>query len=439
MGCWINYPRLALIKLTNMTTEQIKAFTEKLNSALDAMLPEMETVYKDIHSHPELSMQEKRTAQIAADYLEKYGWEVTAGIGGTGVVGVLKNGEGATVMLRADMDGLPITEDTGLPYASTVKAKDEEGREVGVSHTCGHDFHVTWLMGAARLLAENTDGWKGTVLAVFQPGEEVGRGAKAMMDDGMMQRFPKPDIILGQHVMVGIAGHVGHKTGAILSGGDSLQIKLFGRGSHGSQPQNSIDPVIMAAATTLRLQTIVSREIDPDKSAVVTVGSLQAGTKENVIPDDALLKINIRTFDEDVREQVLSSVKRICCAECQASNAPKEPEFSTINYYPLTQNDAEATAKVAAAFEAVFGERSFETPRRSASEDFSVFGREWKVPYVFWFVGGTDEKIFLEAKKNKSINKIPSNHSPKFAPVLHPTLKTGFVTMLTAAAVWLNA
>ena len=180
-----------------MTTEQIKALNAKLNDALEAMLPEMEAIYKDIHSHPELSMHEERTAEIAASYIKKYGWEVTTGIGGTGVVGVLKNGEGATVMLRADMDGLPITEDTGLPYASKVKAKDEEGREVGVSHTCGHDFHVTWLMGAARLLAENKDGWKGTVLAVFQPGEEVGRGAKAMMDDGMMNRFPKPDIILG--------------------------------------------------------------------------------------------------------------------------------------------------------------------------------------------------------------------------------------------------
>jgi hippurate hydrolase len=422
-----------------MTIDQIKALNAKLDSALEAILPEMEEIYKDIHSHPELSMQEKRTAQMAADYLKKYNWEVTTGIGGTGVVGVFKNGEGPTVMLRADMDGLPITEDTGLPYASTVRTKDEEGREVGVSHTCGHDFHVTWLMGASRLLSENKDRWSGTVLAVFQPGEEVGRGAKAMMDDDMINRFPRPDIILGQHVMVGIAGHVGHKSGAILSGGDSLQIKLFGRGAHGSQPQNSVDPVIMAAATTMRLQTIVSREIDQDKSAVVTVGSLQAGTKENVIPDDATLKINIRTFDEDVREKVLSAVKRICCAECQASNAPKEPEFSTINYYPLTLNDEQATAKVAEAFDAQFGERSFETPRRSASEDFSVFGREWKVPYVFWFVGGTDENVFLEAKKNKTINKIPSNHSPRFAPVLHPTLKTGFVTMLTAAAVWLNA
>jgi len=422
-----------------MTTDQIKALNAKLDNLLEAMLPEMEEIYKDIHSHPELSMKEERTAEIAAGYLKKYNWEVTTGVGGTGVVGVLENGQGSTVMLRADMDALPITEATGLAYASTVRTKDEEGREVGVSHTCGHDFHVTWLMGAARLLSQNKDQWSGTVLAVFQPGEEVGRGAKAMMDDGMIKRFPKPDIILGQHVMVGIAGHVGHRSGAILSGGDSLQIKLFGRGSHGSQPQNSVDPVIMAAATTMRLQTIVSREVDPDKSAVVTVGSLQAGTKENIIPDDATLKINIRTFNEEVREQVILAVKRICCAECQASNAPKAPEFSTINYYPLTQNDIEATAKVAEAFDAQFGERSVEAPRRSASEDFSVFGREWNVPYVFWFVGGTDKEIFLEAKRKKVMNTIPSNHSPKFAPLIHPTLKTGFVTMITASAVWLNA
>jgi len=422
-----------------MTTTQIKALNAKMDSALEAMLPEMEEIYKDIHRHPELSMQEKRTAQIAANYLKKYNWEVTTGIGVTGVVGIMKNGEGPTVMLRADMDALPVTEATGVPYASTVRAKDEDGTEVGVSHVCGHDFHVTWLMGAARLLAEHKDQWSGTVLAIFQPGEEVGRGAKAMIDDGMITRFPKPEIILGQHVMVGIAGYVGHRSGAILAGGDSLKVKIFGRGSHGSQPHTSIDPVIMAAATTIRLQTIVSREIDPNDSAVLTVGSLQAGTKENVIPDDATLKLNIRTFDEDVRSHIMASIKRVCCAECQASNAPKEPEFSTISYYPLTENDVKATAKVAEAFDAEFGDRSYETPRRSASEDFSVFGREWNVPYVFWFVGGTDKNIFLEAKKNKAINTIPSNHSPKFAPVLHPTLKTGFVTMITAAAVWLNA
>ncbi|MDQ3846859.1 MAG: amidohydrolase, partial [Bacteroidota bacterium] len=241
-----------------MTIDQIKALNATMDSALEAMLPEMEEIYKDIHRNPELSMQEKRTAKIAADYLTKYNWEVTTGIGGTGVVGLIKNGEGPTVLLRADMDALPVTEATGLPYASTVREKDEDGNEVGVSHVCGHDFHVTWLMGAARLLAEHKDQWSGTIMAIFQPGEEVGRGAKAMMDDSMMERFPKPDIILGQHVMVGMAGSVGHRSGAILAGGDSLKVKLFGRGSHGSQPQTSIDPVIMAAATTIRLQTIVA-------------------------------------------------------------------------------------------------------------------------------------------------------------------------------------
>ncbi|GEO05834.1 peptidase [Adhaeribacter aerolatus] len=422
-----------------MTITQINALNAEMDSALEAMLPEMEEIYKDLHRNPELSMQEVRTARIAADYLKKYNWEVTAGIGVTGVLGLLNNGEGPTVMLRADMDALPVTEATGLPYASTVRAVDEDGTEVGVSHVCGHDFHVTWLMGTARLLAEHKNLWSGTILAVFQPGEEVGRGAKAMIDDGMMTRFPKPDIILGQHVMVGIAGYVGHRSGAILAGGDSLKVQIFGRGSHGSQPQTAIDPVIMAAATTIRLQTIVSREIDPNDSAVLTVGALQAGTKENIIPDDATLKLNIRTFDEDVRNHIMAAVKRVCCAECQASNAPQEPEFSTLSHYPLTVNDAEATAKVAVAFEAQFGDRSYETPRKSASEDFSVFGRAWQVPYVFWFVGGTDKATFLEAQKNKAINTIPSNHSPKFAPVLHPTLKTGFVTMITAAAVWLNA
>lgn len=422
-----------------MNTTQIKELHAQIEPALEALLPELEEIYKDLHRHPELSLKETRTALLAADYLRKCNWVVTTGIGGTGVVGLLQNGEGPTVLLRADMDALPITEDTGLPYASTVRTQDEEGREVGVSHTCGHDFHVTWLMGAARLLAEHQALWSGTVLAVFQPGEEVGRGAQAMMDDGMMERFPRPDIILGQHVMVGMTGSVGHRSGAILSGGDSLQVTLFGRGAHGSQPQNAVDPVVMAAATILRLQTIVSREIDPDKNAVVTVGSIQAGSKENVIPEQATLKLNIRTFDEEVRKQVLSAVERICGAECQASNAPRTPEFSTLSYYPLTQNDAAATAKVAAAFDALFGERSYETPRRSASEDFSVFGRRWNAPYVFWFVGGTDKEVFLEAQKNHALHTIPSNHSPRFAPVLHPTLETGLVAMITATAVWLNA
>lgn len=415
----------------------MNALTSALEDDASELLPQLEAIYKDLHQHPELSMQETRTAGIVADCLVDAGFEVTREVGVTGVVGVLKNGEGPTVMLRADMDALPITEDTGLPYASTVRATDEDGTEVGVAHSCGHDLHVTWLMGAARLLSRHRDRWKGTLLAVFQPGEEVGRGAQSMVDDGMLERFPKPDIILGQHVMVGEAGTVGYRSGVILSAGDSLKVTLFGRGSHGSQPQTSIDPVIMAASTTMRLQTIVSREIAPLDSAVLTIGSLQAGTKENIIPDEATLKLNIRTYDDTVRDTMLSAIKRICCAECAASNAPREPEFTALSRYPLTRNDVEATEAVAQAFEAQFEERCYETKPAGASEDFSVFGRAWEVPYVFWFVGGTDPQTYREARQANRVNAIPSNHSPRFAPVIDPTLKAGLQAMLTAASVWL--
>ncbi|KXU96913.1 amidohydrolase [Caballeronia megalochromosomata] len=410
----------------------------RMASSIDSLLPELEAIYKDLHQHPELSMQEVRTAGIAAGYVEKLGYEVTREVGVTGVVAVLRNGDGPIVMLRADMDALPMAEATGLPYASTVRAKDEEGVEVGVAHSCGHDMHVTWLMGIARLMAEHRDGWRGTLMAVFQPGEEVARGARSMIDDGMTTRFPKPDVIFGQHVMVGAAGTVGYRSGTILSAGDSLKVKLFGRGSHGSQPQTSIDPVIMAASTTLRLQTIVSREISPRDSAVLTIGALQAGTKENIIPDDATLKLNMRTFDEDVREYMLGAIRRICCAECTASNAPREPEFTTLSSYPLTINDAQTSERVRKAFETHFGERAYETPPAAASEDFSVFGREWGVPYAFWFIGGTDPDLFQKAVEEKKLNEIPSNHSPKFAPVLDGTLRTGLEAMLCAAGAWLS-
>jgi hippurate hydrolase len=427
-----------IVRLIIMEITKIKAFNNKIDSFIDNLLPELEEMYKDIHKNPELSMQEFRTAKIVADYLTKYQYEVSTGIGVTGVVGLMKNGEGPVVMLRADMDALPVKEATGLPYSSNKISRDEEGIEVGVSHACGHDLHVIWLMGAARLFSEHREDWKGTLMVVFQPGEEIGHGAQSMIGDGIMNRFPKPNIILGQHVMVGESGTVGYHSGAILSAGNSLKVKIFGRGAHGSQPQKSIDPVIMAAAITLRLQTIVSREIAPIENAVLTIGSLQAGTKENIIPDDATLKLNIRTFNDRVRDHIISAVKRICSAECAASNAPREPEFTSYDSYPVTVNDEAATLKVAEAFNAQFGDKSHETQPASASEDFSVFGRNWEVPYVFWFVGGTDPKIYLEAKKNNQINSIPTNHSPMFAPIINPTLKTGLQAMITAALVWLD-
>ena len=295
-----------------------------LHDALD----DLEALYKDIHSHPELSLQEKRTAGLAAERLKAAGFEVTEGVGGTGVVGLLKNGDGPTVMLRADMDALPVKEATGLPYASTVTATDADGNETPVMHACGHDMHVTWLAGASALLAGAKDAWHGTLMAVFQPAEEVAAGAQAMIDDGLFERFPKPDVILGQHVMPMSAGIIASQSGVITSAGDSFQIRMFGRGAHGSMPQASIDPVVMAASTVLRLQTIVSREVAPSDAAVVTVGALQAGTKENVIPDEAVIKLNVRTFDENVRKHVLDAIKRIVNAESEASGAPKPPEIT---------------------------------------------------------------------------------------------------------------
>jgi amidohydrolase len=399
--------------------------------------PGLLEIYKDLHRQPELSMQEHRTAGIAADYIEKLGYDVTRNVGVTGVVGLLRNGDGPTVMLRADMDALPMAEDTGLPYASTVTATDADGRNVGVAHSCGHDLHVAWMLGAAHVLAENRDAWRGTAMIVFQPGEETAEGANAMIADWERLGLPRADVVLGQHVMVGAAGTVSWRSGVILSAADSIKVQLFGRGSHGSQPQTSIDPVVMAAATVMRLQTIVSREVAPLDSAVLTIGALQAGTKENIIPDDATIKLNMRTYDEGVREHMLQAVKRICCAECDASNAPRPPEFTTLSSYPLTDNDSDATARIVDALRAQFGDSVLESKRMAASEDFSVFGRTWGVPYVFWFVGGTDPGEFARAKAEGTVNRIPSNHSPRFAPVLDPTLETGLQAMPTAASAWL--
>jgi hippurate hydrolase len=385
-------------------------------------------------------MQEVRTAGLAADRLRAAGYEVTAGIGKTGVVGLLRTGDGPTVMLRADMDALPIEEATGLPYASKVKAQDREGKTVPVGHLCGHDMHVAWLIGATTLLAQARTEWRGTLMAVFQPGEETAEGAQAMINDGLFDRFPKPAVVLGQHVMVGPAGTMAGRTGAITSAADSLQIRLFGRGAHGSMPQASIDPVVMAAATVMRLQTVVSREVAAAEAVVVTVGSLQAGTKENVIPDEAIIKLNVRTFDAGVRKRVLAAIERIVNAEAAASGAPRAPEITPLDRYPLNVNDADASARVVDAFRRYFpADRVRQTGPAPASEDFGSFGTEWHVPSVFWFVGGTDPDTYAKAKEAGRINDLPVNHSPKFAPVLHPTLKTGVETLIVAAQAWLAA
>jgi len=409
-----------------------------LASKVASLVPDLETLYKDIHSHPELSLQETRTAAIAAERLRAAGYEVTSGVGKTGVVGILRNGDGPTVMLRADMDALPVQEATGLEYASKVTAVDRAGNTVPVMHACGHDMHVAWLIGAATVMAQARDVWRGTLMALFQPSEETGEGAQAMIKDHLFDRFAKPDVILAQHVMSMPAGLLACRSGIITSAGDSFEIRMFGRGAHGSMPEASVDPVVMAASTVLRLQTIVSREIAAAESAVLTVGALQAGTKENVIPDEAILKINVRTYDEGVRKRVLAAIERIVKAEAAASGAPKEPEIKPLDRYAAVRNDPDAEQRVVSAFTGYFSGRVQETLPTSASEDFGCFGTAWHVPSVFWFVGGIDHALFEQAQKSGRLGEIPTNHNPRFAPVIHPTLETGVEALVVAARTWLS-
>ena len=422
-----------------MATILLKNADKEILAPLKDLLPSLEDAYKDIHAHPELSMQEHRTADIAAKHLRNNGYEVTTGVGGTGVVGMLRNGDGPTIMLRADMDALPIKEATGLDYASKVTAKNADGVVVPVAHSCGHDMHVTWMMGVASLFSRQREAWKGTLMLVFQPGEETAQGARAMIADGLLKRFPKPEVTLGQHVMVGPSGTVAGSAGPITSAADSFQIRLFGRGAHGSMPQAAIDPVVMAASTVMRLQTIVSREVAASEAAVVTVGVLQAGTKENVIPDEAIIKLNVRTFDAGIRKHVLDAITRIANAEAAASGAPKPPEITPLDNYPLNVNDKEASKRVADAMRAYFGaDRVIHTGPAPASEDFGCFGTAWEVPSVFWFVGGNDPEVYAKAKAEGRINELPVNHNPAFAPVIHPTLETGVEAMTVAALAWLG-
>ncbi|WP_243372594.1 amidohydrolase [Geotalea sp. SG265] len=412
-------------------------FVSRLSDTIKQVVPLIEALYKDIHQNPELALQETRTAGIIARQLREAGFEVTEKVGRTGVVGILKNGDGPTVMMRADMDALPMKEETGVPYASRKEGVNAKGETVPVAHSCGHDMHTSWLLGAGMALSQARDAWHGTLMAVFQPAEETAQGSQAMLDDGMTDLFPRPDVIMGQHLLQHRAGTVCCRPGQVLTSGDSLLVRFFGKGAHGGMPQNSIDPIVMAAAAVLRLQTIVSREIPPQAQVVVTVGEFHAGTAENIIPAEAHIKLNVRTTDEGVRDHVLAAIKRICIAESRASNAPKDPEFEEINNYPLTVNDAEVAQKVIDAFHGQFGERFVDMPPQGASEDFGRFGKAWKSPYAYWFVGGCAPETYDKAVQEGTVAHLPGPHSPFWAPALHPTIQTGIETLLTAAGIWL--
>jgi amidohydrolase len=396
-------------------------------------------VYEDLHAHPELSFQETRTAALVASKLEELGYDVLEGIGRTGVVGILRNGEGRTVLARADMDALPVRESTGLPYASTLTAVDGEGNTVGVAHACGHDAHVTCLLGAAALLARSPQSWGGTFIALFQPAEEVAGGAIAMLEGGLRDRIPKPDVAFAQHVLAYPAGKLGTQAGPVLSAGDSVRITLYGKGAHGSMPHNSVDPVVLAALVVLRLQTIVSRETKPGEFAVLTVGSSVAGSKSNIISDRAVLLVNLRTYDMAVRRRMIDGIERMVRAECEASGSPHPPEFEYFDQYPLTDNDPDVTDRITSAFRSHFGaEAVFDLGRQTASEDFSRIPDAFGTPYTYWGIGGTDPEIYRQAHDSGRVEQdIPVNHSEFFAPVVEPTLSNGTQALVVAALAYL--
>jgi hippurate hydrolase len=406
---------------------------------LDELRGGLADLYRDLHRHPELSLEEHRTAQLVADALRPLGFEVTEHVGGTGVVGLMRNGEGPVVMLRADFDALPVEERTGLPYASTVMARGADGDKVPVMHACGHDMHATCLLGAAAVLARTPDTWSGTLLVVFQPAEELTRGATDMISDGLFRRFPVPSIVLGQHVGPLPAGMIGYGSGPLMAASDSASVTLHGRGGHGSRPEASIDPVLMAANVVTRLQGVVAREVSPAEAAVVTVGRLRAGTKDNIIPDTAELGINIRTYSAQTRDLVRAAVERIITAESTASAAPRAPEITWLDSAPLLISDPAATETTVAAFREHFGdERLLTMPLVTASEDVGNFGAAAGVPTVFWFWGGIDTKTVLDALAEGRLDSLPGNHSPYFAPLIEPTLTTGVQALTVAARTWLT-
>lgn len=403
------------------------------------MTLDLEALYIDLHRHPELSFQETRTAGVIARTLETLGIPFTEGVGRTGVVATLANGDGPVVWLRADMDGLPVSERTGLPYASTARGVDPQGVDVPVMHACGHDMHVTALLGALERLVATASEWSGTVVAVFQPAEEFGAGSRAMIADGVLDRFPRPDIVLGQHVTPLPAGTIGVRPGTQMAASDGLTVTLHGRGGHGSRPHATIDPIVMAAATIMRLQTVASREVDPREVAVVTVGSVHAGLKHNIIPAEATLQLSLRYADDGMRQRVLERVERIIRAEADASGAEVAPTIVNDHTLPPTINDADATARLAAAFRRAYGDAAVVDPGMfTGSEDVSWFAREAGTPLVFWFWGGIDPELFARASAEGTIDRdVPTNHSPFFAPVLHPTIERGVENLVVAAREWL--
>ncbi|MGE5412807.1 MAG: amidohydrolase [Syntrophomonadaceae bacterium] len=400
---------------------------------VDALYPDLAALYQDLHRSPELSRHEDKTSAKIAERLRALGYEVTDHVGGFGVVAVMKNGKGPTLLMRADMDALPVEEKTGLPYASHVTPKNDAGETVPVMHACGHDVHMTSLVGAATLLARAKKLWRGTLVLVGQPAEEGGPGASAMLADGFLTRFPKPDVAIALHDDNRLpAGQIGYAPGFAYANSDTVAITMYGRGGHGSTPQNTVDPIVLAARTVLALQTIVSRENNPLDAAVVTVGTIHGGTKSNIIPDEVKLQLTVRTYSDAARRRILAAIERIAKGEAAAAGAPREPRVQIDSGFGALYNDPTLTRRVANAFAAAFGPaRVKELPPIMASEDFGEFGRAANVPYLEFWLGAIPPAKFDAVHGDTT--KLPGLHSSEWAPDPELTLKTGAAALTIAA------
>ena len=410
-----------------------KPLVASIEKIIDVNAASLLALYKQIHASPELAFQEEKTATRLATELRRSGFAVTEKVGGTGVVGVLKNGKGPTILVRADMDALPIIEDTKLPYASKIRTRDKDGLDVGVMHACGHDMNVACLVGTARVMTAMKDRWKGTLVFIGQPAEEIGAGAKAMLEDGLLKRFPRPDFALALHCDGRYpAGHVNYREGQMQANVDSVDILVKGKGGHGAAPHATIDPIVIAARIVLDLQTIVSRERNPLEPAVVTVGAIHGGTKHNIIPDEVKMQLTVRTMNDKARQEVLESITRIARAAALAAKAP-EPvvKLRDESFTPALVNEKELTQKMVTLFKDVLGkERVHERPMSMGGEDFSQFTRAG-IRTFYWHLGVVTEEAYAASKKPGGM-ALANTHSPFFAPVPEPTLRTGVLTMSMA-------
>ena len=426
----MSFPSLGAEPESEKLKERAAEVAKRINTDFDRL----QTLYKHLHSHPELLYQEEKTSARMAAELREVGFEVTEKVGGYGVVGVLKNGAGPTVLVRTDMDALPVVEKTGLPYASKVRTLDKSKNDVGVMHACGHDLHMASWTGTARVLASMKDQWSGTLVFIGQPAEEVGGGAKAMLADGLFKRFPKPDYALALHCAGDTPyGAISFTEGLALANVDSVDILVKGKGGHGAAPHTTVDPIVLAARIVLDLQTIVSRETNPTDPAVVTVGSIHGGSKHNIIPNDVKLQLTVRTTKDEVRKHTLEAIARIVKAAAQGANAP-EPVV-TIDpgeFTPALLNEPKLTRKTTALFKDVLGaENVRERPPIMGGEDFGRYGRDGGVPIFLYFLGTVaPERVAAAAKEGAQ--PLPSLHSDLFYPVPEPSIRTGVLTMSMA-------